>query len=235
MAAPLNPVTSFSSANVSRSCFRTSVLKATHFGSPLGICGSRRLIKEKKWGLCLSVADSDQVATNTNKSSGKAENSLSDDEFSVASSPSLKIVDESQPRTPGVSTGSRVSSQQDPLSSPDSKPKMTRSILTAREKLRAARVLSRYTETKPSKSELGNKSLEALIKSDGGKDQSGLPEAPTNLFDDSKRGLPKQGLTFEFPGGADLFGIIFSVVFISTVMFATTYIVWKAGAIHFNE
>lgn len=115
--------------------------------------------------------------------------------------------------------------------SPQSSPK--RSPLTARERLRAARVLSRYSESKPS--EMGSKVLEALKESDGGKRRSGLPEAPTNLFDDSKRGLPKEGFTFQFPGGFDLFIVAFSFVFISTLMFATTYLVWKVGAIHFNE
>ncbi|PIN01152.1 hypothetical protein CDL12_26346 [Handroanthus impetiginosus] len=113
-----------------------------------------------------------------------------------------------------------------------------RAPLTARERLRAARVLSRYTESKPSKDskpQLGSRLLEALEETEKGKKRPGLPEAPTNLFDDSKRGLPKQGWTIDIPGGMDVFLIIFSFVFISSVMFATTYIVWKVGAIHFNE
>ncbi|CAN6454142.1 unnamed protein product [Victoria cruziana] len=109
--------------------------------------------------------------------------------------------------------------------------------MTAREKLRAARVLSRFRDTPETskQEEMGMKVLNALRDSDKGKSRSGLPQAPTNLFDDSKRGLPKQGMTFDFPGGSELFIIIFSFVFISSVMFATTYVVWKAGAIHFNE
>lgn len=55
------------------------------------------------------------------------------------------------------------------------------------------------------------------------------------MLDDSKRGMPKNGLIFDFPGGSDILAIAFSFVFISTVMFATTYIVWKLGVIHFNE
>ncbi|KAL8468039.1 hypothetical protein ACS0TY_031330 [Phlomoides rotata] len=107
--------------------------------------------------------------------------------------------------------------------------------LTARERLRAARVLSRYTDTKPPP-ELGNKLLDALQQSDvKGKKLSGLPQPPTNLFDDSKRGMPKSGWTFDFPGGIDVFFIAFSFLFISSLMFATTYLVWKLGAIHFNE
>ncbi|KAL8515301.1 hypothetical protein ACS0TY_014136 [Phlomoides rotata] len=81
--------------------------------------------------------------------------------------------------------------------------------LTARERLRAARVLSRYTDTKPPP-ELGNKLLDALQQSDvKGKKLSGLPQPPTNLFDDSKRGMPKSGWTFDFPGGIDVFFIAF--------------------------
>ncbi|RWW41863.1 hypothetical protein BHE74_00052623, partial [Ensete ventricosum] len=110
-----------------------------------------------------------------------------------------------------------------------------RSSLTVREKLRAARVLSKYMEPKPAKAEFGSRVLEASRAIDRGKKRSGLPEAPTNMFDDSKRGLPPKGWTFDFPFQGDLFVIVFSFVFISTVMLTTTFIVWKSGAIHFNE
>ncbi|KAL1217849.1 hypothetical protein V5N11_009620 [Cardamine amara subsp. amara] len=113
-----------------------------------------------------------------------------------------------------------------------------RAPLTARERLRAARVLRRYTEAtpKPSKPRMGRQLLDVLKESDKKSNRKpGLPEAPTNMLDDSKRGMPKNGLTFDFPGGSDILVIAFSFVFISTVMFATTYIVWKLGAIHFNE
>ena len=114
----------------------------------------------------------------------------------------------------------------------------TRKRSKARERLKAARVLSRYSSeskaaAKPA--EMGSNVLDAMRRSDGGKRRSGLPEAPTNLFDDSKRGLPKPGWTFQFPGGSDLFFIVVSFVLISSIMFTTTYIVWKVGAIHFNE
>ncbi|EOA24771.1 hypothetical protein CARUB_v10018050mg [Capsella rubella] len=110
--------------------------------------------------------------------------------------------------------------------------------LTARERLRAARVLSRYTEAtpKPSKPKMGSQLLDVLKESDKKtKRKPGLPEAPTNMLDDSRRGMPKSGLTFDLPGGSDILIIAFSFVFISTVMFATTFLVWKLGAIHFNE
>ncbi|KAJ3699527.1 hypothetical protein LUZ61_003232 [Rhynchospora tenuis] len=111
--------------------------------------------------------------------------------------------------------------------------------LTARERLRAARVLSKYTEpnSKPSKSEFGSKVLDAIRETDKGKRKgSRLPEAPTNLFDDSKRGLPDGKWTFNIPfGSSDVLVIVFSFLLIITLMFATTYFVWKVGAIHFNE
>ncbi|XP_009392722.2 uncharacterized protein LOC103978602 [Musa acuminata AAA Group] len=122
-----------------------------------------------------------------------------------------------------------------PSSTNKEDPVPRRSSLTVREKLRAARVLSKYMESKPAKAEFGSRVLEASREIDRGKKRSGLPEAPTNLFDDSKRGLPPKGWTFEFPFQGDLFIIAFSFLFISTVMLTTTFIVWKSGAIHFNE
>ncbi|CAI0415742.1 unnamed protein product [Linum tenue] len=117
---------------------------------------------------------------------------------------------------------------------PQPRPKRS-SPLTARERLKAARVLSRYPESKTTKPDMGKKVLDALRESDKGKKRSRLPEAPTNMLDDAKRGMPNPGWTFDFPGGNDLLVIAFSFVFISTVMFATTFVVWKVGAIHFNE
>ena len=232
--------------HVSRSPVGVSQLKVTPSSSSLGVFESKRSIKHKRWDSVLLVADDDQIAAETSeKSSGSVDsevqvlavNPSSLDSAAGNGQFQTNTVNESEPQTFNSSKGSTVSSdmKQETGSSPGSQGNPKRSPLTARERLRAARVLGRYTETTSSKPELGSKVLDALRASDGGKKKSGLPEAPTNLFDDSKRGLPKQGLTFEFPGGSDLFLIAFSFVFISTVMFATTYIVWKAGAIHFNE
>ncbi|KAL6977485.1 hypothetical protein U1Q18_026284 [Sarracenia purpurea var. burkii] len=247
MAVSLNSVSVFNSSgkyfNVPRSGIGASFFKASHW-----IGGLRRSTKDKKRGLCLLVADSDRVATDAiSKGSGNAEGSDSDDQSSAPTLPSLgspirisgfqtESGPELGPPTPEDGNGSAFSSnpKQNP-SSVNVKPGTKRSSLTAREKLRAARVLSRYTESKASKPEFGSNVLEALRESDRGKKKSGLPEAPTNLFDDSKRGMPKQGLTFDFPGGFDAFVIIVSFVTISSLMFATTYFVWKVGAIHFNE
>lgn len=179
----------------------------------------------------LSATESNKIATdmagteseNTERADNQAGATVGDD---TASQTPRLAMDVSQTETEMPQGNVSSSSMQ-------SRPKGT--PLTAREKLRAARVLSRYKEATPPKRELGRNVLDALRESDKGKKRSGLPEAPSNMFDDSKRGMPKKGLTFDFPGGFDLFLIIFSAVFISSVMFATTYIVWKAGAIHFNE
>lgn len=174
-------------------------------------------VKEKRFSHCFSVADSDQLAADaSNKDLNNPENSPTNDE-------TVQLQTKSEPKTS--------------TASPKSQSATARTSLKMRERIRAARVLSGYNkEPKAAKSEMGSGVLSALKESEKGKKKrSGLPEAPSNIFDDSKRGMPKEGLTFDFPGGSDLFLIGFSFVFISTVMFATTYIVWKVGAIHFNE
>ncbi|KAG9453522.1 hypothetical protein H6P81_006426 [Aristolochia fimbriata] len=179
---------------------------------------------ELKWNILPSASDNNNIATNSKDVDLEgSEEALSHKE----SSKSMQMpVNSSDMSTTDGGTGVPSSNEQ---------PIPKKSPLTARERLKAARVLSRYADSKPSKSEMGSKVLDALRETEKGKKRSGLPEAPSNLFDDSKRGLPKPGLTFDFPGGNDLLPIIFSFVFISSVMFATTYVVWKAGAIHFNE
>uniref|UniRef100_A0ACD5XJT5 Uncharacterized protein n=1 Tax=Avena sativa TaxID=4498 RepID=A0ACD5XJT5_AVESA len=121
--------------------------------------------------------------------------------------------------------------------------------LTARERLRAARVLGKYAgepgDKKKGSSEFGSGVLDALRQTDGaggkkgGRKRSGLPEAPSNLLDDTKRGMPKDGWTFDWlaalPVGTDVLIVAASFSVITTVMFGTTYLVWKLGAIHFNE
>eukprot|EP00262_Sarcandra_glabra_P019494 TRINITY_DN7366_c0_g1_i1.p1 TRINITY_DN7366_c0_g1~~TRINITY_DN7366_c0_g1_i1.p1 ORF type:complete len:255 (+),score=37.05 TRINITY_DN7366_c0_g1_i1:103-867(+) len=211
---------------------------------------SRRVVKDIRYGRLFFAADSNRVATDsTETDSVNAEKAPMDDRLSTAkptplssaainTQPDTSDGVESVPQMGEAADGLRLASEakQDKISSSNMQSMMPkRSSLTAREKLRAARVLSRYTESKTPKAEMGSNVLDALRESDGGKARSGLPEAPTNLFDDSKRGMPKKGLTFDLPGGVDLYVIIFSIVFISTVMFGTTYIVWKVGAIHFNE
>lgn len=237
MAISLSSVFGFNLKYVSRSCIGgASVLKANPSVSPFQMYGSGGLVHQKRRGLCLSVEDRDRLVANSSiKDSGDAEKLVSDDRVSALNPPSLD--NESRSPTSEPSNGSMVSStpMQEASSPPNIQSTTKKVSLTAKERLRAARVLSRYAESKLSKSEMGSNVLDAMRESDKGKKRSRLPEAPTNLFDDSKRGMPKQGLTFQFPGGNDLLVIIFSVVFISAVMFTTTYIVWKVGAIHFNE
>lgn len=225
----------------SRYSVGASLPKATKF-TPFSVTSARRMqAKEKRPGTCLSVADSDQLAADVDgkNSSGDAERSTPNDQSPSTNPPAENVQFQANA---GANASPESKSQTSEVSnrsaaSPNSQSRTKKSPLTARERLRAARVLSRYTESKESsnKSDMGSRVLDALKESDRGKKRSRLPEAPTNLFDDSKRGMPKPGLTFQFPGGFDLFIIVFSFVFISTLMFATTYIVWKVGAIHFNE
>ncbi|XP_010554675.1 PREDICTED: uncharacterized protein LOC104824327 [Tarenaya hassleriana] len=212
MAVALNAGAGFTSPiharyqPVLRSSVKVPSAKPTLFGSNSYIHGSRRLVPKKRTVVVIAGKETDDNAITAVDSPPP--------DSDEAGSQILGAVDDS------------------PLVS-----KTTRASLTARERLRAARVLGRYTETsaKPKKPEMGSKLLDAMKESDKkARKKPGLPEAPTNLFDDSKRGLPK-GFTFQFPGGNDILVIAFSFVLISTVMFATTYLVWKLGAIHFNE
>ncbi|KAG9144689.1 hypothetical protein Leryth_021538 [Lithospermum erythrorhizon] len=222
-----------------------SVLKAPYLTLSSQEAGIRQFVKRTRQRTSVLVANSDRLETDINDStSNYAEQSNANSKIQITTSDSVSKDDglqssadtELNPQRAGV-LGKLAGSTNlnGELSSSNLKPTLKRSPLTAREKLRAARVLSRYTEPKTSKPLLGSKLLEALKESDKGKRRPGLPEAPTNMLDDSKRGMPKQGLTFDFPGGIDALVIAFSFVFISSVMFATTYLVWKVGAIHFNE
>lgn len=170
------------------------------------------------------------LAVNSDNLVGESGIADSDGKSGVASDGELSSSSSELQTTPGNEPSTNL---QPPVAVKNAAPK--RLPLTAREKLRAARVLSKYTEAKPSKSNSGSKIIDALRESDKGKKRSRLPEAPSNLLDDSKRGMPKPGWTFDFPGGPDLFFIIVSFVTISTIMLGTTYLVWKVGAIHFNE
>ncbi|XP_027941634.1 uncharacterized protein LOC114195299 isoform X2 [Vigna unguiculata] len=232
MAISLNSIVSFSSTletkyhDASRYSVGASLPKATQFTPfSLVVSRSRKLVKERRFNHCLPVADSDQLAADNNISEefDNAENSATNDELS-----SLKVDAESVSETLESSNGS-INQEQGSSSSATK-----RGSLTARERLKAARAGNRYPQLKASKADMNSRVLEASKQSDKGKRKPGLPEAPTNLFDDSKRGL-STGFTFQFPGGADLFFIVLSFVLISSIMFATTFIVWKVGAIHFNE
>ena len=227
--------------NILKSSTGASTSNGYHVKASFGALGSRRLVtKGKQWDFSLSVADGDRLTAETAEGgSGNTERSISDDRISDGNLSSLPPSNGSPAPQNEGDASTLASASASTTSSPSSQQeRLKRSPLTARERLRAARVLSRYntdSTSKPAaKPDLGSKVLDALRESDRGK-KKGLPEAPGNMLDDSKRGLPPKGLTFQFPGGNDLFVIVFSFVFISTVMFATTFIVWKVGAIHFNE
>ncbi|KAI3932235.1 hypothetical protein MKW98_024955 [Papaver atlanticum] len=228
---------------LARPCGGGSTSKTEYVTAYSGLCfGSRKGIKYGRFGLILSASSSNQVAADTaDKGSSGLEKDVADEQLTAASSNiQLKSSAKAEQglQTTGSSNGSPVTDDAAKEATPSSKsPK--RSSLTAREKLRAARVLSRKnTDSKPSKkSVLGSKVLDALRESDreSGKKRMGLPEAPSNMLDDSRRGMPKQGLTWDLPGGNELFFIVFSATFIGTLMFATAFVVWKVGAIHFND
>ncbi|CAA2974311.1 uncharacterized protein LOC111382125 [Olea europaea subsp. europaea] len=248
MAVSLNSVVGFNSTanyqQITSINIRTALPRFPQFTSMSGAIGLRRSIERKRSQFYLLVANGDFVATETNNEGSKNFEGSYSDEGSSSDEKSSGIDDKVQAsgdielalRDSEASNGSIDSIKLNTgASAVNSSSTQKRAPLTARERLRAARVLSRYTDSKPSKPELGSKLLEALRESDKGKRRPGLPEAPSNMLDDSKRGLPKPGWTFEFPGGVDVFLVILSFVLISTVMFSTTYIVWKVGAIHFNE
>ncbi|WVZ04872.1 hypothetical protein V8G54_018218, partial [Vigna mungo] len=208
--------------DASRYSVGASLPKATRFTPFSVVSRSRKLVKERRFCHCLPVADSDQLAADNNitEEFDSGENSPTSDQLSSLNPPDGSINQEQGPSSSSASSKSQSSTKG--------------ASLTARERLKAARAGNRYPQLKASKADMSSRVLEASKQSDKGKRKSGLPEAPTNLFDDSKRGL-STGFTFQFPGGSDLFLIVFSFVLISSIMFATTFIVWKVGAIHFNE
>lgn len=225
MAVSLNSVIGFNPVQVSRSSVGSTATKATHVSSTQVLINSSRAIKCGGRRSSLLVAKSENIITDNGESSKNADFLASQDTVPASSQSERSVASNSKPPASEGSIGSNPTT--------DAQSTLKKAPLTARERLRAARVLSRDSESKPAKPEKRRSVLDALRESEKGK--KGLPQAPTNLFDDSKRGMPKAGLTFSFPGGNDLFVIVFSFVFISTVMFATTYFVWKVGAIHFND
>lgn len=110
--------------------------------------------------------------------------------------------------------------------------------VSAQEKLRTARTLSGFAESnKPVMPQPGKNILDALRESDkqGKTTKFGQPVVPTNLFDDKKRGSPAEWGKFVFTVAPGELFLLLSFVLISCIMFGTTYLVWKLGAIHYNE
>ncbi|KAJ7514558.1 hypothetical protein O6H91_23G049700 [Diphasiastrum complanatum] len=78
--------------------------------------------------------------------------------------------------------------------------------------------------------------LDALRQSEkGGKlTKFGQPVVPSNLFDEPKSSeAGSEPFQFSFNRG-QLF-LVFSFLLISSLMFGTAFLVWKVGAIHYNE
>jgi len=109
--------------------------------------------------------------------------------------------------------------------------------LSAREKLRTARTLSGFAESDKRGTPQRQKNLlDALRESDkqGKTSKYGQPIEPSNLFDDRKRST-QEAEKFEFTWGPSQYYGLLSFVILTSIMFGTTYIVWKVGAIHFND
>jgi len=109
--------------------------------------------------------------------------------------------------------------------------------LSAREKLRTARTLTGFAESdKPGTPQRQKNLLDALRESDkqGKTTKYGQPIEPSNLFEDRKRSTEKEK-KFEFTWGPSQFYGLLSFVLLTSIMFGTTYIVWKVGAIHYND
>ncbi len=119
--------------------------------------------KRPKHGqLRLFVAESDRITTNIDTdSSGNSEKLI----------PPLDAENNKNLATSSRSTMSEPISEDTNTSASSPNVQNKRAPLTAREKLRAARVLSRYNETKgtATKAAMGSKLLDALKESDKGK------------------------------------------------------------------
>ncbi|GAB2213875.1 hypothetical protein Droror1_Dr00018199 [Drosera rotundifolia] len=151
------------------------ILKSSCVSPPLLTLSPRGRIKQRRRQSHILVSSNDSITSGSSFKDG--EGPLAPLETSLSTTSVEK-------KGSGGKTGTSVPKKAMPL--------------TAREKLRAARVLSRYSESKAVKQEMGSEVLDAIREVDKGK--GGLPEAPSNFFDDSKRGMPQKGWTFDFPG-----------------------------------
>eukprot|EP00252_Welwitschia_mirabilis_P022305 TRINITY_DN599_c0_g1_i1.p1 TRINITY_DN599_c0_g1~~TRINITY_DN599_c0_g1_i1.p1 ORF type:complete len:257 (-),score=38.59 TRINITY_DN599_c0_g1_i1:70-840(-) len=83
------------------------------------------------------------------------------------------------------------------------------------------------------RSQPGKNILEVLKESDKFQ-KRGKPVEPSDLFTDPKRSS-KTEKAIEFKFEAPQLFVLVSFFLISSLMFGTVYIVWKLGAIHYNE
>ena len=109
--------------NVSRLSAGASTPTVTQFASSSETFRQRKHINRKKWGLCLSVADSNQLTTEAGDNASKTSTSASEDPIPAVSSSSLdtsannselqsSAVNEPSSQTSEASNGSSVISSQ---------------------------------------------------------------------------------------------------------------------------
>ncbi|GAU36983.1 hypothetical protein TSUD_150190 [Trifolium subterraneum] len=200
MAISLNPIINFTSTKLetkyhdaSRYSVGASFPKATQ-STPFFVTSTTRMfVKEKRFGKCFSVANSDQLSADASKKDidiDSAKNSPVNDELKSTNPPDETSKLQAQVNAEQTPEGSNGS-----VASPKSQSVTTRSSQKVRERIKAARVLNQSKEPKISKPDIGSSVLAAFREGDKGKKKrrSGLPEAPGNLFDDRKRGMPKAG------------------------------------------
>ncbi|XP_068636836.1 uncharacterized protein [Aristolochia californica] len=181
MTLTLNSLAGFSSVvklqHVSKSVVGEN--NGVTWGKPFGLktlsFRSSRSSMELRWNILTSASDNNNIATNSIDVDLEGPKEVLTDDKSSKSKP--MPVNSSDMSTTDGAAG---------VSSSDEQPVPKRSPLTARERVKAARVLSRYADSKPSKSEMGSNVLDALRETDKGKMRSRLPEAPLNLFDDTR-------------------------------------------------
>lgn len=77
--------------------------------------------------------------------------------------------------------------------------------------------------------------LDSLRQSENTTTKFGQPIVPTNLFDEPDKLTAEDKKRFDFTFNAGQLFLVFSFLTIIGVMLGTAYLVWKVGAIHYNE
>lgn len=77
--------------------------------------------------------------------------------------------------------------------------------------------------------------LDSLRQSENATTKFGQPIVPTNLFDEPDKLTAEDKKRFDFTFNAGQLFLVFSFLTIIGVMLGTAYLVWKVGAIHYNE
>ncbi|MCO5569161.1 hypothetical protein L7F22_022882 [Adiantum nelumboides] len=135
----------------------------------------------------------------------------------------------SSPKIPGSQTFSPnpPNSQGSPFSS----------TLTGTEKLKGAKP-SVFLDSRVGGAfkEPGSKTLlDTMRQSDNNTKKFGQPGLPRNLFDEPEKLTAEDNKRFDFTLNIGQLALIFSFLTIICVMLGTAFLVWKVGAIHYNE